>query len=90
MYPKNLRPQPEDRTAALLSAKEAARLLGVHHNTLRKWRIRGVGARFGDPTSETWLQSRTYENTTEYGRTVRAASLPRTEPIRCPPCDCTD
>jgi hypothetical protein len=46
MYPKNLRPQPGDRTAGLLSAKEAARLLGVNQNTLCKWSIRGVEPRF--------------------------------------------
>ena len=63
-------------TGALLCTKEAARLLGVHHNTLCKWRIRGVGPRFikaGNTVRyrrsdiEVWLQSRTYENTTEYG-----------------------
>jgi excisionase family DNA binding protein len=59
----------------LLSTKEAARLLAIHHNTLCKWRIRGVGPRFVKAGHviryrrsdiEAWLQSRTYENTTEY------------------------
>jgi len=66
-------------TAGLLCTKEAARLLGLHHNTLCKWRIRGVGPRFikaGNTVRyrrsdiEEWLQSRTYENTTEYGGPV--------------------
>jgi excisionase family DNA binding protein len=63
-------------TSGLLCTKEAARLLGVHHNTLCKWRIRGIGPRFIKAGTtvryrrsdiEAWLQSRTYENTTEYG-----------------------
>jgi excisionase family DNA binding protein len=61
-------------TVGLLSTKEAARLLGVHHNTLCKWRIRGVGPRFikaGNTVRyrgsdiEAWLQNRTYSNTAE-------------------------
>ena len=61
-------------SAGLLSTKQAARLLGVHHNTLGKWRIRGIGPRFIKAGAtvryrgsdiETWLQNRTYSNTTE-------------------------
>jgi excisionase family DNA binding protein len=62
-------------SAGLISSKEAARLLGIHFNTLCKWRIRGVGPRFVKAGTairyrrsdiETWLQNRTYSNTTEY------------------------
>jgi excisionase family DNA binding protein len=63
-------------TPELLSTKEAARLLGVHYNTMSKWRIRGIGPRFVKIGTairyrrsdiETWLRNRTYSNTTEYG-----------------------
>jgi excisionase family DNA binding protein len=75
MYTNKLTLQPEERGAALLCTKEAARLLSVHHNTLCKWRIRGVGpcfikagttVRYRRSDIETWLQNRTYENTTAY------------------------
>ena len=61
-------------TVGLLCTKEAVRLLGVHHNTLCKWRIGGVGPRSVKASStvryprsdiEAWLQSQTYENTTD-------------------------
>jgi excisionase family DNA binding protein len=61
--------------AEFLSTKEAARLLGIHYNTLCKWRIRGGGPRFVRVGAavrykrselETWLDNRTYSNTTEY------------------------
>jgi excisionase family DNA binding protein len=62
-------------TPQLLSTKEAARLLGIHYNTMCKWRIRGIGPRFvkvgtairyRESDIEEWLQNRTYSNTTEY------------------------
>jgi excisionase family DNA binding protein len=74
--PVALSPEGHAITAALLSTKEAARLLGVHPNTLSKWRIRGTGPRFIKAGNmiryrksdiEAWLQNRTYSNTTEYG-----------------------
>jgi excisionase family DNA binding protein len=74
--PLTLSPVSHAVTAGLISTKDAARLLGVHYNTLCKWRIRGVGPRFVKAGTmvryrqsdiEVWLQSRTYSNTTEYG-----------------------
>jgi predicted DNA-binding transcriptional regulator AlpA len=59
-------------TVGLLCTKEALRLLSVHHNTLCKWRNRGVEprsikasntVRYPRSDIEAWLQSRTYENT---------------------------
>jgi predicted DNA-binding transcriptional regulator AlpA len=63
---------PDER---LVSAKEAARILGVHPNTLCKWRIYGrgpqfikVGRRIRYSTNKisTWMSERTYSNTSEY------------------------
>lgn len=60
----------------LLSAKDTARMLGVHFNTLSKWRIRGSGPPFIKAGTrviyrfsevERWLDSRTHLHTTEYG-----------------------
>ncbi len=58
----------------LVPAKLAARLLGVHQNTLCKWRIAGRGPRFvkmGRRVAyrlsdiEKWANQRTYSNTAQ-------------------------
>ena len=58
-----------------VSAKEAARILGVHPNTLCKWRIQGkgppfvkIGGRIRYRLSEVsaWADQRTYLNTAQY------------------------
>ena len=60
-----------------VSAKEAARILDVHPNTLCKWRISGggppfvkVGRRVRYRTTEisAWADERTYLYTAQYGR----------------------
>jgi excisionase family DNA binding protein len=76
---------PRDERLFLVPAKEAARILGVHPNTLCKWRIAGrapqffkVGRRVRYSTSDisTWMSERTYSNTAEYGRDGQAGGRP--------------
>ncbi len=59
----------------VVSAKEAARLLGKHPNTLVKWRMSGTGPRFvktGRAISYVisdildWLDQHKYESTAQY------------------------
>src|SRR5947207_11043126 len=61
--------------AGLISAKQAARMLGLHPNTLCKWRISGTGPRYvktGRSVKyrlsdiENWLMGRTFSNTSQY------------------------
>jgi predicted DNA-binding transcriptional regulator AlpA len=58
-----------------VSAKQAARILGVHPNTLCKWRISGGGPRFTKlgrriryrmSDISAWTNERTYSNTAQY------------------------
>jgi excisionase family DNA binding protein len=73
--PASLSSARQTVAAEFLSTKEAARLLGIHYNTLCKWRIRGGGPRFvrvgaairyRGSDLEAWLDNHTYSNTTEY------------------------
>jgi len=68
-------PNPRDQPFDFVSAKQAARILGVHPNTLCKWRISGggppftkVGRRVRYRISEisSWTNERTYTNTAQY------------------------
>jgi predicted DNA-binding transcriptional regulator AlpA len=61
--------------APLIPTAEAAEMLGLQPQTLRKWRVKGVGppyVRFGGPSGrvayrrseiEAWLRARTFEST---------------------------
>lgn len=65
------------RSNFLVCTKEAARFLGLHPNTLVKWRIGGDGpqyVRIGSRTIrydirilERWLERRRYDHTAQYG-----------------------
>lgn len=66
----------QEHNRELISAKQTARMLGVHPNTLCKWRIRGIGPRYMKigqkiiyrvSDIDDWLGRRTYDNTTQYG-----------------------
>ena len=65
---------------SFVSAKEAARILGVHPNTLCKWRISGKGpafikigrrVRYRMTEISTWMSERTYLNTAQDQRSGR-------------------
>lgn len=58
----------------LLTPKQLAVKLGLHENTLAKWRLYGGGpayikiqrhVRYAESNVETWLNERTFQSTTE-------------------------
>jgi excisionase family DNA binding protein len=60
-----------------LSTEGAARLFGFHEATLAKWRVKGGGPlfhrvgrsiRYDEAELERWMRERSYENTSQYGR----------------------
>jgi len=77
--------------SAFLSAKQAARLLDLHPNTLCKWRISGAGPRYvkaGRTVKyrlsdiEIWLGNRTFSHTAEY-ETRTTSPMMRVQASRC-------
>ena len=73
---------PSAEPPEFVSAKQAARILDVHPNTLCKWRISGggppfvkVGSRVRYRTAEiaAWADEHTYRNTAQY----RQSASPR-------------
>ena len=70
-------------TPAFLTVKEVAERLGVHRNTLRRWRLRGVGPRvlfvapgavlYGRSEVSEWLRQASNQALLEADRLSRAS-----------------
>jgi predicted DNA-binding transcriptional regulator AlpA len=87
-----------DERSGFISAKQAARMLGLHPNTLCKWRISGTGPRYikaGRTVKyrvteiENWLGNRTFSHTAQYkiwtaGRPTRSRSLGMPSSVELP------